>query len=690
MELIARLSPYFIVVGAVGFFIVLAYFVLMKQRANEEERRVLGKVKTNNNFRKKMELYGQKAYNVCMRIPILNRIVRAVRKKIETLSIYDEYSLRREVMRIMFTILALILIIVTLLMIIRPSFMVTFWILLGSVFVSGLLIDFFVHRVELKLLTQIKEFNGRVRFAYQQTKMVGDSIQDAIPFCGPEMKVQAERIYDILTAIEPEQELAKYEEVAPSRFLKVMAGLSLLVKEHGDQVSDEKGSAYLRSLNAINEELNNEITYRKRLSYEMRSLSTLTVVPIFFALPLKNWAIKYFPVMQSFYDSGIGFLVEIAVYVITLACYLVIRKMRSINEVSHPINMKRNHWEKKVFDKAPFIERFCLALSPTPYTKKYFKRQKLMKEANSPLKMEWLTFHRVLIGLVAVILLSGSFLYSHIREEKSVLYKSVPSSLFAGELSAEETAELDRQTEFDRQLIKRWQEADKEVTADDIKKQVASTMGLEPNDPKVEVAFDRVNDKWETVKTAYFKWWEFLCALILAYAAAYIPIWNLHFKRSIRYKEMELEVHQHLVLISSLREFDHMTARLILEWMTRFSIVFKEPLQVARLNFDSGSSEALDELSKQISFEPFQQIIKRLELSLNRISIKEAFDDIDTERVFYLEQRKDEQKQSIEERGVLGKIVGMLPMAALVFLYLVVPLIYISVVKTSETMAYFQ
>ena len=48
------------------------------------------------------------------------------------------------------------------------------------------------------------------------------------------------------------------------------------------------------------------------------------------------------------------------------------------------------------------------------------------------------------------------------------------------------------------------------------------------------------------------------------------------------------------------------------------------------------------------------------------------------------------REQSIEERGVLGKIVGMLPMSALVFLYLVVPLIYISVVKTSETMAYFQ
>lgn len=690
MELLARLSPYFIAIGAVGFFIVLAYFMLLKQRANEEERRVLGKVKTSNNFRKKMELYGQKAYNVCMRIPVVKRIVLAVRKKIETLSIYDEYSLRREVMRIIFTILALILIIVTLLLIIRPSFMVTFWILLGSVFVSGLLIDFFVHRVELKLLTQIKEFNGRVRFAFQQTKMVGDSIQDAILFCGPEMKIQAERIYDILTAIEPEQELAKYEEVAPSRFLKVMAGLSLLVKEHGDQVSDEKGSAYLRSLNAINEELNNEIRYRKRLSYEMRSLSTLTVVPIFFALPLKNWAITYFPVMQSFYDSRIGFLVEIAVYVITLACYLVIRKMRNINDVSHPINMKRNHWEKKVFKKVPFIERFCLALSPTPYTKKYFKRQQLMKEANSPLKMEWLTFHRVLIALVAVLILSSSFLYSHIREERSVLYKSVPNSLFAGELSAEESAELDRQTEFDRQLIERWQAADTEITTDEMKIQIASTMGLEPNDPKVGVAFDRVFNKWETVKTSYFKWWEFLVALILAYAAAYTPIWNLHFKRAIRYKEMELEVHQHLVLISSLREFDHMTARLILEWMTRFSVVFKEPLQVARLNFDSGSDTALAELSQQISFEPFQQIMRRLELSLNRISIKEAFDDIDTERVFYLEQRKDEQKQSIEERGVLGKLVGMLPMSALVFLYLVVPLIYVSAVKTSETMIYFQ
>lgn len=679
-----NLPQYLIAIGFAGALVLFAYWFAQTQKVKHAQKKALGQAKTTN-WDAKFNQIAQTSYNKLLQVPGLKRILLRIRKRLETLAIYDEYTLRREVMKIIFTLLTVTLLVITVLLLLRPSWLVVFWILLGILFVSGVLIDFFVYRVEARLLVQLKEFNNRVRFFYQQTKMVDDAIYDAIQFVGPEMKIQAERIYNILTSIDPDKELRKYEEVAPTRFLKVIAGLSLLVKDKGDKFT-EKGSAYLRGLSAINQELNNEILYRSKLSYQLRSLSTLTLVPIFFALPIKNWAIKTFPVMQSFYDSRIGFLVEIVVYGTALICYLSIRKMREVTESSNPMSMKRVHWEQAIFDKVPFIEKICIAFSPTPYTKQHFKLKKLIKDANAPYKIEWITFHRILIGMVVFIVLTAGFLFAHARETNSILNSVMPSTIFAGELSEAEQKLYAEQTEFDKEVIARIQSSEEVISEEKLKGHIAAQLGLEVNDPKVLTAYDRIVSKWETVKNSFFKWWEFLIVIAITFAASFAPIVSLQFKRYLRFKEMETEVHQHLILISSLREFEHMSVYMILEWIERFSIVFKEPVQICLQDYDSGPDDALDQLNENVAFEPFQQIIERLKLALVRISIKESFDDIDMEREFYLDQRKEGQQRSIDSKGLAGNILGLAPIMFLVFLYLVIPLMYISVIETHSIM----
>ncbi|UZN01255.1 hypothetical protein OL548_34450 (plasmid) [Lysinibacillus sp. MHQ-1] len=84
------------------------------------------------------------------------------------------------------------------------------------------------------------------------------------------------------------KELAAYEEVAPSRYLRVFASLTVLVKDRGDNFDDEKGSSFVRGVTSINKELNDEILYRSKLSYALRSISALALIPIFLALPTKK------------------------------------------------------------------------------------------------------------------------------------------------------------------------------------------------------------------------------------------------------------------------------------------------------------------------------------------------------------------------------------------------------------------
>lgn len=675
----------FIYVGFAGFGLTLLALLIMKYRMKKKSK---GPVSveygvTASSWKTEFNQVSQKSYNYSLRVPLFKNFVLRIRTRIETLAVYDEYTLRREVMRIIFSLLGLFTVIILGLLMLRPSWLVAFWIFLGVLFLSGVLIDFFVYRVEARLLIQLKEFNNRVRYFYQQTKMVDEAIYESMHLVGPEMKVQANRIYAILTSVDPEAELAKYEEVAPSRFLRVIAGLAVLVKDQGD-VFGEKGSALIRGLTSINQELNAEILYRSKLSYQMRGVAVLALVPIFFALPIQNWANSTFPLMRTFYESRIGFLAEVLVYGIALLAYLLIRKMREVNEAKYHTKIKRIQWESWLLEKVPFLKRFVLAFTPAPYTKEHFRLSKLLKDANSPLKMEWLTLQRLVMGIGAAALLVSGFTYAHAREKQSVLYSVVPQSFFAGKITEEDQRAFEDMTTFDREVISDIQEMEG-LTPEIIQAYVAKQLGIKDvNDREVKKATERVINKWLIVKNSFLKWWEVLVAFGIAYIAWSVPVWVLQFQRLLRYKDMENEIHQYLVIISILREFDRMSVFVLLTWLERFGVVFKEPIQETIQIYDAGPEEALDKLGERISFEPFHQIIERLKLAIVRISIKESFDDVDMEREFYLEQRQEANRRSIDSKSEWASWLGMIPIYTLTFLYLVIPLIYLSVVESKD------
>ncbi len=681
---IQTLAPYLLAFSII-VFVTMAIILYLGIRKRKIEQVQIGGI-SNTSLSIQFNKIAQKAYNRLLKIPGVKNIILNIRKRVETLAVYDEYRLRTEVMKIVFSIFALVTIIVILLMFIRPTLLTAFWVLLGILFLSGVLIDYFVYRVENKLLVQLKDFNIRVRTAYQQTKMVDEAIYESIQFVGPEMLIQAEHIHNILTHTEPEKELLKYEEVAPTRFLKIIAGLSLMVKNQGDKITD-KGSAYLRALSSINEELNSEITYRSNLAYQMRSMGPVALIPMFLALPLKNWSIEKFPIALKYFNSTIGFFTEVIVYAIVLISYLLIRRMKNTTENIHGMNVKEILWERTLLEKVPFLNKLIVGLSPTPYSKKHFQIQKLLKDANSPLKIEWLTLHRCLITIAALILLTFGFIYAQNRELTSVMNTSLDLLMLNGNPTEDDLQEDKENTEFDKRVIADIQKLTEPPTQEELETYVAEQLGLDIEHPKVAATFERINNKWEIVQNSFFKWWQLLIVIGVAIGASYIPIGSLYFKKYVRQKEMENEVHQLLILISILREFDNMTVHSILEWMERFSIIFREPIIITLQDYDSGSEEALDSLNMMVSFEPFQQLVERLKLCVVRISIQEAFEDIDMEREFYLDKRKETQRRTIDSRQILGNYIALAPLHATIFLYMVIPMMYMALTTGADTMS---
>lgn len=176
----------------------IAFYLYNKKKVNKKETAIIIKQNKNNTSLNQFYL---DSYNKVFKYKIFRKTLLRLRRRIETLGVYDDMDVRRQVMKLVYHALLIFASVVILLIIFRPGWVMVFWIIVGLLFLSGLLIDQFINKTEIKLLEQLKYYNSRIRHYYQQSKMVDEAAYEAIADVGPEMKIQATRIHEILMKI---------------------------------------------------------------------------------------------------------------------------------------------------------------------------------------------------------------------------------------------------------------------------------------------------------------------------------------------------------------------------------------------------------------------------------------------------------------------------------------------------------
>ncbi|MEV6689577.1 hypothetical protein AB0N28_30350, partial [Streptomyces sp. NPDC051130] len=103
----------------IGISIFATLQLIKLQKNKKEQRQALGR-DISSPLTVQFNKYAQKGYNLLIRVPGLKRFLLNVRKRIETMAIYDEYTLRREVMKIVFTLFAIVILTVMVLIVVQP------------------------------------------------------------------------------------------------------------------------------------------------------------------------------------------------------------------------------------------------------------------------------------------------------------------------------------------------------------------------------------------------------------------------------------------------------------------------------------------------------------------------------------------------------------------------------------------
>lgn len=672
--------------GAVGalVLIVVVYAILAKKMQTSEYKKIQ---KLQQGTKAKIfsnEILLQRLYVTFIRTPFLKRYVLKVRRRLEIINIDDEYNTRKQTAQILTkAVLVTLLLAVLTIVVTKDNFLLMFIMLMFELFMIDTVVDGSVDKIDNNVLKEQIDFFSEIRHAYHEYNMVEEAIYQVSQDEEKSVSRQGEKIYEILISDDPEMELEKYYDIAPNSFLKEFAGVSYLTKEFGDRKIDG-ASLYLNNINNITQEMQLEILKRDKLNYVFQSLSVISVVPILMLEPLKAWATHNFAFTASWYNGKSGMIVQILILLITFISYVLVRKIKDNGSTGMNIRNTESPWQEKVYRKKP-IKKIVDLFIPKEGTKEYRKVTGYLKDSASPLKLEWLYVNRLTLTIVTFIASFFLFIQLHSIAINYVYEEPTTDYDLIGGLDEKQEKEAMEITEQDNIILDMFK-GKLNTTVDQIRREVAKLDFYEDeNDSEIDKAAERIYEKLQIINSEYVKWFEILLALVFSLIAYMAPIWILIFQVKMRQLEMEDEVMQFQTIILMLMRIERVNVEIILEWLERYSNIFKGPITKCVNNYEAGAWEALEAMKEEVSYMQMIRIIESLQAAVEKIPIVDAFDELDSERDYYREKRKESNERLIKRKGMIGKVIGFAPMVCTFVGYLIVPLVFIGLTSMSNS-----
>lgn len=680
--MVTNIAIALIALSVVGLLGVLIYYKLIRRKYRKNSAlynkdRLVVKEKTN--YKDIFDKFYQIIYLTFTKMPVLKYYTKKTRLKLEMTNDYTEYELRRRAGRTMIRAVVFMFVSLFVFLNLVDDLYMSLIVIIGVLIVTEKVIDIGITSVSEKMLKQMPEAFTSIRHAFHEHGMVEEAFNTAIDDLGDkEIVPQLRRIKEAMISENPEIELERYYDTAPNRFLKLFAGVSYLTLDLGDRKVDGT-SVYLKNLNNILSDIYLEILKRDKINYMFRSLTIIAVVPLVAIKPLQAWAESNFPALMNFYDSSIGFFVQSLIIVSIFISYLMLRIIKEDVEEIKFDRVSSIKWQEKIYN-IRFFRLIVDAFKTRENTRKYRKETTLIKNTNAYLTIEWLYVNKLTAAVVAFIA-SLILLLNMQRIDVSAIYNRISDEFLSfGKLSAEQQAAAEAINRTDKEYIDKYK--NKKVTKEELAAEMVDPITGEVDNTSV----DRIYSKIETIKKSYLKFWQVFTALFIAWIAYMMPTFILYVKNKIREMEKENEIMQFQSIILMLMYIDRVDVQTILEWLSRFSYAFKEPIETCLNNYEAGAEKALDDLYEAVPYKDFQRIVEQLKSAVERIPVRAAFDELETERTFFYERRKEGNQRLIQKKVTMGKALGFTPMVLLIGGYLVAPLMIVSIM---QMMSYF-
>ncbi|MDF1618016.1 hypothetical protein [Petrocella sp. FN5] len=631
-----------------------------------KKRQLHLKVKQNQ---EQVNRYYLRMYKLLSGFCFTRHKIANIRLRIEMIGHTNERVIRKKTVKIYLTIMVLMVFLMAGMIIITRQPILLMLLFLAIWLLSETVIDFLVERLKNRLLYQQLKFNDMVRHKYYETHMIDEAVYDACQELGEdhyEICIQGERIHDVLRAKDVEKEILAYNETAPNKFLKMFLGLAYITMEYGDTKVDGH-SVFLKNIGDLTGEIRIELSKREKLNYALKSLNVIVFLPLFFINPVKRWASGYFMPMKVFYDSRAGFFLEMFIIMMVLLAYFLLRKIQQFDDQKTVVN-KKKVLEKTLYEKG--LYQIVDFIKPAYHKGHYYRLKLKLKNSASHLDVEAFITRKCLYFFTGCMVALMVIIALQMNTKKMILTApTIPDYFLGGQLSETALKEAEAITKKDRSYLHKM---NRNMELEDVI-HVLEESGIPVSES--ERMAQRIMKKHRVFIDQYIKWWEVLLILIIGILSYNIPEIMLIFQRRILRFDVEDEVMGFSTILLMLMNHERLSLMDVLEWMALYAYTFKAPIQDCINNTSSGMVDALKNLRDTSDDSRFIRLVDSLILAAQDITIKQAFDELESEKSHYLEERKTTNDQVVEKKVNLGKIIGFAPVYGFILLYMIYPMI---------------
>lgn len=194
----------------------------------------------------------------------------------------------------------------------------------------------------------------------------------------------------------------------------------------------------------------------------------------------------------------------------------------------------------------------------------------------------------------------------------------------------------------------------------------------------MDIYYDSLGDDISSAvfnyQNAYFHWYWLILAFAIAFIAFQVPVTWLKAGKHVSQQLMESEVMQFQSLFVIMQLLSNISESDVMDWMLRFSVVFRESLHKCIIDYPMENNAAIEKLIDTETFGPFQTLMRKIQMC-DKVGVHKAFADMSIVQENYVKQVAQSRNHRLRSAISNSELVLLLPWVAMQALYLVIPLL---------------
>lgn len=666
-----------LVIGALAMF-ALVIVILVWQKKHPQNKDVSAAA------RRRKTKYWENMYHILSRNRLTHGHIDRLTKRLEQMSVYRQDEIRMGAARFtlkfyLYTVLAFI------------AGCLIFDDIVAVLLLVAAAAVIYQTQVEKSIQASVIRVYKELKFAIQSTRLEYKKSHDVLvalenATIGNRVLGIFNDIKQVVSSTHGQQALQEYYEKVPFKEVQTFAMICYNINDTGDEFTEDT-STFDQALLVMNSDINQKIEKFDYEKLKFGKIEWLAMMGIVMTIALKYMMGAMLPSVAILYNSIAGLLIQdgciaYSIYAYWTVAHGHIQAFMSKDDRPEVVEwLMGRHWFHKL------AEDTCPQAA-----KKRVIEQKLTKAFS---KMKVLDFHakRLAYALIAFVIVAFITFTAPVFEKQYIKgytksFDLTGSISYKDEKTGKEIITQKKVLQMDKAYCDSrrqgmWEDNTDEKTIADISEFIktympkATTMDLQDQRTRLEA-------KYQHLEHSGFRWYYILLAFLAAFIGYKIPDRSLKKRIELAGDEEEEEFLQLQVVMLVLASMNFDTLE-TLGHLAQIADIHKGMLLQCYYGYASDPVGELDKMERKTQSENFKQFIAKLKQTVENLSIKEAFADLEADREHIMNERSSYIKDSIDrKRARLGQ-TAIRPMVLAIYGMLVFPLMYTGLTGLQST-----